>query len=88
MKCRIDDCPWECITNAVLAYSYDYPLSDIRTYSNGSHEVLLVYLNQPKVEPAPVIEENPDRDGDGILDKDDLCPDTPGFEKYRMSRYG
>ena len=70
--------------NAILAYSYDFPLSDIRTYSNGSHEVLLAYqFNEPKAEPAPVIEENPDRDGDGILDKDDLCPDTPGLPEYK-----
>ena len=68
--------------NAILAYSYDYPLSDIRSYSNGSHEILLAYqFNKPKEEPAPVVEEDPDRDGDGILDKDDLCPDTPGLRK-------
>ena len=70
--------------NTILAYSYDFPLSDIRTYSNGSHEVLLAYqFNQAKAEPAPVVEENPDRDGDGILDKDDLCPDTPGLLEYK-----
>ncbi len=39
--------------NAILAYSYDYPLSDIRSYSNGSHEILLAYqFNKPKEEPA------------------------------------
>lgn len=70
--------------NAVLAYSYDYPLSDIRSYSNGSHEILLAYrFNQPEVEVKPVVEENPDRDGDGILDKDDLCPDVPGLKEYK-----
>ena len=70
--------------NAILAYSYDYPLSDIRSYSNGSHEILLAYqFNKPKEEPAPLVEEDPDRDGDGILDKDDLCPDVPGLKEYK-----
>ena len=43
--------------------------------------MLAYQFNKPKEEPAPVVEEDPDRDGDGILDKDDLCPDTPGLRK-------
>jgi outer membrane protein OmpA-like peptidoglycan-associated protein len=68
----------------VLAYSYDYSTTDIRSYSNGSHEVLLAYqFNRPEIIVEPKKEENPDRDGDGILDKDDLCPDVPGLKEYK-----
>jgi hypothetical protein len=35
----------------------------------------------PEPEPAPV-EEPSDRDGDGILDGADECPDEPGVEEY------
>jgi type IX secretion system PorP/SprF family membrane protein len=70
--------------NTVLAYSYDYNTSDISGYSNGSHEMLLAYqFKNPEPPKEPKKEENPDRDGDGILDKDDLCPDTPGLKEYK-----
>ena len=70
--------------NTVFAYSYDYSLTDISAYSNGSHEVLLAYqFNKPEPKKEPQEEENPDRDGDGILDKDDLCPDTPGLKEFK-----
>ena len=70
--------------NTVLAYSYDYNTSDISGYSNGSHEVLLAYqFKNPEPPTEPKKEENPDRDGDGILDKDDLCPDTPGLKEFK-----
>ena len=70
--------------NTVFAYSYDYSLTDISAYSNGSHEVLLAYqFNKPEPKKEPQKEENPDRDGDGILDKDDLCPDTPGLKEFK-----
>ena len=26
-----------------LGYAYEYPISEIRTYSNGTHEILLMY---------------------------------------------
>ena len=70
--------------NTVFAYSYDYNISDITGYSKGSHEVLLAYqFNKPELPEEPKKEENPDRDGDGILDEDDLCPDTPGLEEFK-----
>lgn len=70
--------------NTVFAYSYDYNISDITGYSKGSHEALLAYqFNKPELTKEPEKEENPDRDRDGILDKDDLCPDTPGLEEFK-----
>ena len=70
--------------NTVLAYSYDYSTTDIGSYSNGSHEVLLAYqFNRPEMIVEPKKEENPDRDGDGILDKDDLCPDVKGLVEFK-----
>jgi type IX secretion system PorP/SprF family membrane protein len=70
--------------NTVFAYSYDYNISDITGYSKGSHEVLLAYqFNKRELPQEPQKEENRDRDGDGILDKDDLCPDTPGLEEFK-----
>jgi type IX secretion system PorP/SprF family membrane protein len=69
--------------NTILAYSYDYNTSDISGYSNGSHEVLLAYQFKEDIPEPPKVEENPDRDGDGILDKDDLCPDVPGLKEYK-----
>ena len=72
------------VKNTVLAYSYDYNISDITGYSKGSHEVLLAYqFNKPEPPKETKKEVNPDRDGDGILDKDDLCPDTPGLKEYK-----
>ena len=74
-------------SNFVLAYSYDFTLSDIQTYSNGSHEILLAYqFGKPKASPEPekeIVKEDPDRDGDGVLDKDDLCPDVAGLPEYK-----
>ena len=69
--------------NAILAYSYDFPISDIGAYSKGSHEILLAYQFKQDEPEAPKVEEDPDRDGDGILDKDDLCPDTPGLKEFK-----
>jgi outer membrane protein OmpA-like peptidoglycan-associated protein len=42
-------------------------------------------VEEPKPVPmAPVVAPEPpaDRDGDGIFDKDDKCPDVPGLAKY------
>ena len=72
-------------SNFVLAYSYDFTLSDIKTYSSGSHEILLAYQFHKKT-PQPIIEnvkEIADRDGDGVLDKDDLCPDVAGLPEFK-----
>lgn len=33
---------------------------------------------EPEVQPEPLAEEYPDRDGDGVPDHLDRCPDTPG----------
>ena len=46
-----------------------------------SPELLLglgLALGRPRPQPAPVL----DRDGDGILDTEDACPDTPGVTDY------
>ena len=37
----------ELIPNLKLGYSYDYTLSRIRTYSSGSHEIMLGYCFKP-----------------------------------------
>lgn len=50
------------------AYAYDYTLSDLNEGSKGSHEIMVgLRLGMKK-----------DRDKDGVLDKDDPCPDEPG----------
>jgi len=54
-----------------VAYAYDFTLSDLREGSSGSHEITLgLRLFGPK-----------DSDGDGIMDKDDACPEKPGKEE-------
>lgn len=51
-----------------LAYAYDMTFNDLREPSSGSHEFTLgVKFGLPK-----------DKDGDGILDKNDECPEEPG----------
>jgi OOP family OmpA-OmpF porin len=37
----------------------------------------------PVVIPIPVVEPPKDRDGDGIIDAQDNCPDVPGFARYQ-----
>ena len=37
----------EIIPNLKFGYSYDFTTSDIKTYSNGSHEVMLGYCYKP-----------------------------------------
>lgn len=64
----------------LFIYSYDILISQIRKYAGGSHELLLAYQfalkDKPKkVEPPKIT----DRDGDGILDNADLCPDEKGL---------
>ncbi len=51
-----------------IAYGYDITTSNLRTVSNGSHEISLeLRFGKPK-----------DSDGDGCPDKEDKCPDKPG----------
>ncbi len=51
-----------------FGYSYDFTATDLRNYSNGSHEFSLEFR----------FGKARDKDGDGIPDKDDKCPDRPG----------
>lgn len=51
-----------------IGYSYDITTSPLQQVSGGSHEVFLSYT-------MPVAS---DRDGDGIVDEKDDCPDEPG----------
>ena len=54
--------------NLMLGYAYDLTTSNLNRVSNGAHEITLGYrFCKPK-----------DSDGDGVLDKDDKCPDVPG----------
>jgi type IX secretion system PorP/SprF family membrane protein len=53
----------------MLAYSYDVTTSQLRNKSAGSHEVSLGWKFGVKC---------PDKDGDGICDKEDKCPEEPG----------
>ncbi len=53
-----------------LAYAYDLALNDLRDASSGSHEVTLGLR----------FAHTKDRDGDGIVDKRDECPDEPGIK--------
>lgn len=53
----------------MLAYSYDFTISQLRKQSSGSHEVVLALKFGGKCK---------DEDNDGICDKDDKCPKTAG----------
>ncbi|RMG80513.1 MAG: type IX secretion system membrane protein PorP/SprF, partial [Bacteroidetes bacterium] len=52
----------------LLAYAFDLTTSDLNTVSSGTHEITLGYR----------FGKAPDRDGDGIPDDKDQCPDKPG----------
>jgi type IX secretion system PorP/SprF family membrane protein len=70
--------------NFIVAYSYDLNLSEIRNYSNGSHEILLAYQFKGKDKnpiTVNVENENTDLDNDGIVDIEDACPETPGSKE-------
>jgi type IX secretion system PorP/SprF family membrane protein len=70
--------------NFMLAYSYDFTLSAIRSYSSGSHELLLAYQFKKKTASPKIEVEKPiDSDGDGISDQDDLCPDVKGLKENK-----
>ncbi|MFT5744996.1 MAG: type IX secretion system PorP/SprF family membrane protein [Saprospiraceae bacterium] len=51
-----------------LAYAYDMATSNLNKVSNGSHEITLGYR----------FCKSKDSDGDGVMDKDDKCPEVPG----------
>lgn len=56
-------------------YSYDVTTSALRAASSGSHEVTLGFrLGKKKCE---------DKDGDGICDKDDECPEEKGEKENK-----
>ena len=64
----------------LFVYSYDVLISQIRKYSGGSHELLLSYqftMKEKSKKPEQV--KVKDRDGDGILDEADFCPDEKGL---------
>lgn len=70
--------------NFMLAYSYDFTLTAIRSYSSGSHELLLAYQFKKKTTTPKIEVEKPiDSDGDGVSDKDDLCPDVKGLKENK-----
>ena len=63
----------------MLAYSYDLIVSKLRQYAGGSHELLLAYHFTPKEkQPKIKVEKVKDKDGDGIADQVDLCPEIKG----------
>lgn len=56
-----------------LAYAYDMTLNDIKDAHRSSHEITLGFkFGLPK-----------DRDGDGIVDEEDDCPDVPGTAELK-----
>jgi type IX secretion system PorP/SprF family membrane protein len=68
--------------NFMLAYSYDFSLTAMRSYSSGSHELLLAYQFKKKTASPKIEVEKPmDSDGDGVSDKDDLCPEVKGLKE-------
>lgn len=56
----------------MLAYSYDFTISQLRSQSAGSHEVVLALRFGGKCK---------DTDGDGICDKEDACPKEAGTKE-------
>jgi type IX secretion system PorP/SprF family membrane protein len=70
--------------NFMLAYSYDFTLSAIRSYSSGTHELLLAYQFKKKtIIPKIEVEKPKDTDGDGITDTEDDCPELAGNKDNR-----
>jgi type IX secretion system PorP/SprF family membrane protein len=63
----------------MLAYSYDVMVSKLRQYAGGSHELLLSYqFTSKEKQPKIKVEKVKDKDGDGIADQVDLCPEIKG----------
>lgn len=71
--------------NFMLGYCYDIGVGPIKNYSNGSHEIVLGYRFSKKIEckSMPIENIESDQDKDGILDKDDLCPDRAGSRQHK-----
>lgn len=68
----------------MLGYSYDFGIGPIKNYSNGSHEIVLAYRFDKKKETTLINEiKEADQDNDGILDKDDLCPEIAGLIQHK-----
>jgi len=64
-------------------YSYDISTNEVSGYSAGSHELTFGYdfIPEPNTEvffETPKVE---DKDGDGVIDSEDLCPEIPGLAK-------
>ena len=57
----------------MVAYSYDVTTSHLSNGSSGSHEITLGLKFGGKCA---------DKDGDGVCDKDDKCPDEPGDAEH------
>ncbi len=62
----------------------EYRISALQGNNNFVHSAgLVLQLGEGAPDPEPVEPPAPsDRDGDGIIDADDKCPDTPGLAKY------
>lgn len=56
-----------------IGYAYDFTVSNLKSQSSGSHEVMLAYR----------FTKASDRDKDGTIDKKDDCPDIPGPRKNK-----
>ena len=65
--------------NMFVGYSYDVSTSAIRSYNNGSHEIVMGYHFAAKTK---------DTDGDGVLDHKDKCPDAAGPKENNGCPWG
>jgi OOP family OmpA-OmpF porin len=86
--------------NAELIIGAQYYFADMFVIGAGAGPGLANGVGTPQVrglvrfayDPRPEREkpkqEEPDRDGDGIFDKDDACPDTPGVEDQDPAKNG
>ena len=62
-------------------YSDDISTNEASSYSNGSHEITIGYdfIPESLLEEEKEKEKNIlDKDGDGVLDADDMCPEEKG----------
>jgi len=64
-------------------YSLDFSTNEASNYSSGSHEITVGYDFLLDNEDNVVDNEVNDLDKDGVLDKDDLCPNIFGDELAR-----
>ncbi len=65
--------------NMFVGYSYDISTTSIRTYNNGSHEIVMGYHFASKAK---------DTDGDGVIDSKDKCPDAAGPKENNGCPWG